>query len=232
MTPTDIQNKRFDKGMGGYKTEEVHQYLAQVAEYVIELEQDRADLEKKLEVLAEKLEEYREDEDSLRAALIGAQKLGDSVVRESKRKAEAIIAGAVRKAEEIAQDAQRKIDAEAFELEKMRAEVASFKAQLMKLYSQHLKLIECLPDNHSEVEAPRINYTPPSAESVKINVSTEQENGDIHTEELVMSVTGMEVAPDTMDGSYPPDDTKPNKLRYDKLNLGQFFGEDNPVQRE
>ena len=36
---------------------------------------EKRDMEKKLAVLADKLEEYRADEDSLRTALLGAQKL-------------------------------------------------------------------------------------------------------------------------------------------------------------
>lgn len=162
MTPHDIQNKRFDKAMSGYKTEEVHTFLASTADYVEDILEDKAELERKLEVLAEKLEEYREDEDSLRAALIGAQKLGDSVVRESKKKAEIILAEAERKATQMLTEASEKssemigdiranIDKETMALHKLEMEVAKFKRQILALYQRHIELINAIPYNEEEL---------------------------------------------------------------------------------
>ena len=145
MTPADIRNKRFDKTMGGYKTEEVHQFLAQVADYVSGVEQDNTELQEKMEVLAEKLEQYREDEDSLRAALIGAQKLGQSVVKESQHKAETIMAQAVQKAESLVGDAQANLDKEAFMLQKMQRDAVTFKEKLIALYTKQLEMIRNAP---------------------------------------------------------------------------------------
>ena len=81
LTPNDIANKKFDKAMGGYRIDDVEAFLSQVSDTVIALYEDKKNLEEKIEILAEKLEEYRADEDSLRNALLGAQKLGDSVIR-------------------------------------------------------------------------------------------------------------------------------------------------------
>lgn len=93
MTSKDIASKKFEKakGFGGYKIDDVEDFMDRVAEYVEQLENEKRDMEKKLAVLADKLEEYRADEDSLRTALLGAQKLGDSVIKESKTKAEIIL---------------------------------------------------------------------------------------------------------------------------------------------
>ena len=88
MTPNEILNRQFGKVMGGYRVEDVSAFAAEVAAFVEDLLEEKDVLEQKMLVLADKLEEYREDEDSLRAALIGAQKLGDSVVRESRKKAD------------------------------------------------------------------------------------------------------------------------------------------------
>ena len=81
LTPETIASRRFDKQVGGYKQDEVEMFLQQVAGEYAKLLSEKEDLEEKIEVLAEKVEQYREDEDSLRSALIGAQKLGDSVIR-------------------------------------------------------------------------------------------------------------------------------------------------------
>ena len=49
---------------------------------------ENADLIKKISILAKKVEEYRADEDSLKMALLRAQKLADSIVAEAKETAD------------------------------------------------------------------------------------------------------------------------------------------------
>lgn len=112
LTPETIASRRFDKQVGGYKQDEVEMFLQQVAGEYAKLLSEKEDLEKKIEVLAEKVEQYREDEDSLRSALIGAQKLGDSVIRESKSKAEYILREAQAQADQILENAQKSIEKE------------------------------------------------------------------------------------------------------------------------
>ena len=108
LTPETIASRRFDKQMGGYKQDEVEEFLQQVAAEYAQLLSEKEELEGKIEVLAEKVEQYREDEDSLRSALIGAQKLGDSVIRESKAKADQTLREARAKADQILENAHPK----------------------------------------------------------------------------------------------------------------------------
>ena len=161
--PNDIRNKVFEKVKTGYRVEEVQPFLNDIATQIEALTYEKADLQTKLEILAEKLEQYREDEDSLRAALIGAQKLGDSVVRDSKRKAESIIAQATRKSEEMIADAQNSINRETIALNKMQVEVAKFKSHILTLYKKHIELIQELPYDEADIpnlEGPDMQYAP------------------------------------------------------------------------
>ena len=63
MTSKYIASKNFEKakGFGGYKIDDVEDFMDRVAEYVEQLENEKLDMEKKLAVLADKLEEYRAD---------------------------------------------------------------------------------------------------------------------------------------------------------------------------
>ena len=79
---------------------------------------------KKLEILADKLVEYRNDEDNIRTALLSAQKLGDTVVREP-HKAGLILDDAKIKAEKIQENAQKSIRKEEREMERIRREVSN-----------------------------------------------------------------------------------------------------------
>lgn len=154
ITPDSIINKHFDsKPMGGYRQDEVDAYLQQLANEFRALQTEKEDLEKKVEVLANKIEEYREDEDSLRSALVGAQKLGDSVIRESKAKAETILLDAKVEAAKLLENAQRSVEIEQTALETMKKEVTKFKNRMLAMYRQHLDLLSALPEYADEMIA-------------------------------------------------------------------------------
>ena len=143
MTSKDIASKKFEKakGFGGYKVDDVEDFMDRVAEYVERLESEKQEMADKLSVLADKLEEYRADEDSLRTALLGAQKLGDSVIKESKTKAEIILRDANIKAEKIVSDARGRADEEQRRLETIKRSVSEFKKDIISLYRGHLETI-------------------------------------------------------------------------------------------
>lgn len=154
LTPKEIAEKTFDKTFGfGYRMDDVNAFLEQVAKSMSELLEINSDLEKKLEVLADKLQEYREDEESLRTAILGSQKLGDSVIRESKTKAEIILRDATIKAEAMTNHAKRQIEREQENLLRTQREVASFKNRLLDMYKRHLELISALPGQEEEETA-------------------------------------------------------------------------------
>ena len=153
MTPDSIINKHFDKAMGGYRQDEVDAFLRQVAEELRELQAENAALEQKVEVLANKIEEYRADEDSLRSALVGAQKLGSSVISESKAKAEAIILDAQAESAKILESAKRSVEIEQTALVQMKKEVTKFKNRMLTMYRQHLDIISSLPEYADELVA-------------------------------------------------------------------------------
>lgn len=144
MTLDNIRNVEFSRGRG-YRAEEVDDFIDECAETVEALLQEKEELNQKMKVLADKLVEYRNDEDSIRAALLNAQRTGDTVMRDAEQQAEEIRAKAQREADEILRAAMNRIDAEKQELERVQREVAAFKARLMALYKEHLECIQQLP---------------------------------------------------------------------------------------
>ena len=152
LNPNEIANKQFSKGRG-YRAEEVDSYLRQIASDIGELIEEKRDLEKKMMVLADKLEEYKEDEESLRAALLGAQKLGDSVVREAKAKAQSLLEDAEAQAVQLVENAKKEIERQQQGFVRLQREVATFKSKLQLVYKQHLELISSIPVDENIVEA-------------------------------------------------------------------------------
>lgn len=91
MNAKDIlaQTQNFGKeSFGGFNREEVKAFLQEVSDEFAQLEKENEELQGKLEVLADKIREYRDEEDALKDALLVAQKQGNAIVAESKASAE------------------------------------------------------------------------------------------------------------------------------------------------
>lgn len=71
MNAKDILSRRFEKAtFNGYKTDDVDEFLREISSEYSQLQKDKNELERKLEVLADKIREYRDDEDALKDALL------------------------------------------------------------------------------------------------------------------------------------------------------------------
>ena len=150
LTPSDISNKKFEKAAFGYKPEEVDAFHSEIVGSYNAMYQEKNAAEEKLLVLAEKLEEYRANEDSLKTVLLGAQKLGENIVRDSKAKAEVILADAENQVKQVFAESESKIIKEKETLVTLQKETAEFKKQLLAMYRQHLELISLMPENNEE----------------------------------------------------------------------------------
>lgn len=155
ISPQEIRTVTFDKVMRGYRPEDVDALLQQLAQQMEQLQAEKESAEKKLYVLAQKVEEYRKDEDNLKTALLNAQRMGENVIKEAKQKAESILREAGIKSEDITRAALEQVSEEQLELERVKAEVAQFKNNVLSLYKQHIESLSTLPgDEPEEPETP------------------------------------------------------------------------------
>lgn len=146
LTLNEIRNVNFRKAnFGGYRAEDVEAFIDEVQLSYDTLLRENAELVKKLEVLAARLEEYQSEEDSIRNALMNAQKVGDASLRDAKHKAEIILKDATIKAEKIVSSAQSEIHQEREIIERMQRDIAEFKTKLLRAYKEHLAMINSLP---------------------------------------------------------------------------------------
>ena len=152
ISPQEIRTVTFDKVMRGYRPEDVDALLQQLAQQMEQLQAEKESAEKKLYVLAQKVEEYRKDEDNLKTALLNAQRMGENVIKEAKQKAESILREAGIKSEDITRAALEQVSEEQLELERVKAEVAQFKNNVLSLYKQHIESLSTLPGDEPEEE--------------------------------------------------------------------------------
>ena len=97
-------------------------------------------------MLAQRIEKYRTMENSLSTSMINAQRMGDSIIRESKQKAAEIIRSANIKAEDREQRARDDVELAKQEIVTLKGEADSFKRSLIEMYRKHINLINKLPD--------------------------------------------------------------------------------------
>lgn len=177
ISPQEIRTVTFDKTMRGYRTEDVDAFLQQVAEQIEQITAEKEDKEQKLYILAQKIEEYRKDEDNLKTALLNAQRMGENVIKEAKQKAESILREAGIKAEDITRAANEQVQEEQLQLESIKAEVAQFKNSVLSLYKQHIESLSTLPGDEDEPE-PELEEEPET-----LPVLQEQAQPDLPTPE-------------------------------------------------
>lgn len=149
MNPKEIASKKFEKAALGYKPEEVEEYLKDVAVALATAMKEKEESEAKIVKLVERINEYRQDEDAIRDALLVAQKQGNRIIAESKQEAEGIIAAAQAKRDALLADIQN--DCEALK----RSEVEKI-AVVIKEENDKLNSIVAASKTQSELQAEKL----------------------------------------------------------------------------
>jgi len=163
ISANDIKERKFEKAAFGYKQEDIDDFLAELIVEFEELDAEREDLHNKIQILADKVREYRSDEDALKDALLGAQKQGHQVIAEAQEKADAIIAEAQEKAQLLIDEAtvqheaameknRAEIEKEKQNLVETQKQVTEFKKTLFDMYKDHLAMISAMPEIEVEDE--------------------------------------------------------------------------------
>lgn len=100
ISSKELRQKDLEITQNGYNIAEVDALMAESAATIDAYEKQSGDLYHKLEVLAGKIEEYRQEEDAIKTALVTAQKMADKITKESNETASLLIS----KSEETAKD--------------------------------------------------------------------------------------------------------------------------------
>lgn len=111
LTPDRIKEKVFQTtGRGSYRSEDVDMFMSEVQASYEQMFKENSDLVRKISILAKKVEEYRADEESLKMALLNAQKLADRIVAEAKETAANEIASVKGETDKLRADAAAEAD--------------------------------------------------------------------------------------------------------------------------
>jgi DivIVA domain-containing protein len=106
LTPVDIRNQEFPRGLRGFDTAAVEEFRGRVADELERLLREKTLLEERVYNFREQLKAFREREKAMSEALVAAQQLRAEAERVAQRESELVIQQARTDADRILADAR------------------------------------------------------------------------------------------------------------------------------
>lgn len=150
IAPHELKNKTFSRTVRGYNPAEVDQYFDFLIEKYTEAYKAASEFEQKYNEVKAKYAELASEEESIRSAILKAQKLGEAIVTNAKNEAAEKEAELVARCDEIIAEAKAKVDAEKANIAILRNYAVEFQHKLFAEYVKHLETIRSL--NLEELE--------------------------------------------------------------------------------
>lgn len=217
LTPQEVAEHTFSKakfGAHGYTMQEVDDFLDQITRDYTALSEENVSLKGKLKVLAEKIGEYRETEDIMRATLHNAQKTANEIVSEAESKREAILDALEQDIRARKQAYDDEIAACRAQLAEARARTTEYVAMLQDLTDQQQAFLASLPDlgQGGDVEEPAAEEVPeePAEEPEAPAEAAEAEAETAPAEDSIGEMIAEEAEP-------APEEPAAEELRLPKL---------------
>jgi len=101
LTPLNIRHKEFKRGMRGYVDGEVDEFLDEIADEFERLFKENIELSERGETLQEKLDQYRNLEETLQNTLVAAQRSAEELKANAQKEAQLMLSEAELKARQM-----------------------------------------------------------------------------------------------------------------------------------
>ncbi len=149
FTPQQIEQVSFNRAtFGGYDMQAVDEFLEPLTEDYITLYKENALLKSKMKVLVSKLEEYRKNENSMKDAIVNAQKTCDKMVKEAEAKCTQMLTDANATALENAKNADVLVAAEEARVEEAKKTAAAKITELQEQIRSCINALERIKENN------------------------------------------------------------------------------------
>jgi len=142
ITPMDIEQQEFTRSFRGYNEEEVDDFLDKIVKDYEELINENVRLNEEIERMQEKLKEFSEIEETLRSALLNAQKSAEDMKGRVESEAKIIIEKAEMEAKALKQQVFQKEDLLKNEIDNLRRYKFIFKEKFKSMLNLYLKMVE------------------------------------------------------------------------------------------
>ena len=220
LAPHELKNREFTKSLRGYSTVEVDEHIDFIIEKYSELYRENDELEKKLRLTEAQLDAMKGEEESIRSALVNAQKASTRIINEANERADVIMRSAKNSCDRLIAEFKANIKKETERLNEARKEVAAFKAALFEEYQAHIELIEKIAPDIAPV--PSDDRT---AEELSAAV-IERIKNDLAGKESVISGSGVPYAADSSA------DESPEAADYDTSDVSVTTPAEAPIPKD
>lgn len=169
LTPQEVSTHSFSKAsFGGYNMAMVDEFLDELTDDYTALYKENAALKAKLKVLVEKVEEYRATEDSMRATLLTAQRMADSIVKEAEQKRDQMMTQAEIDAKMKITRLKNETAANEARLRQSQTELEKFSAAIRAVCEKEIQILTELPQ--MPVETPQEEKADDSVQEIEDHV--------------------------------------------------------------
>lgn len=144
LLPQEIRNHTFSRAIRGYATVEVDDYIQYLADTVDSLHRENAELDQKLTIAMEKLEELRAREARVARLDTEMRRAAATLLFEAEKQQKKILADAQSYADRVIADADAHAAIQKKVREEIREEVLRFKEELYARYGQHIDQLETI----------------------------------------------------------------------------------------
>ena len=144
LTPMDINNKEFKKGLRGYNSDEVDEFLDEVIENYEALYKENSKLKEKITVLNEQIDHYAKIESTIQNTLLLAQNAADQAKESSQKEAELVVKNANETAQKIVDKAHNDVIQINDEFDRIKQEFIKFRVKFRNFMNTQLETFDDL----------------------------------------------------------------------------------------
>ena len=159
FTPQQIEQISFNRAtFGGYDMQAVDEFLEPLTEDYVTLYKENALLKSKMKVLVGKLEEYRNNEASMKEAIVNAQRTCDMMVKEAEAKCAQMLNDANVTAAENAKNSDALIATEEARVEEARRVARNKIDELQNQIRSCLNALERIKESNRPAESNAFDF--------------------------------------------------------------------------
>ena len=185
LRPKDISEKNFEKSkMFGYKVSDVDNFMAEVLKDYETLYNEKNELENKINFLADKLSEYRDQENKLTDVLLEAKNVSDNIIKKAKEKAEVMLSKAEDESQKLIIEAKKEAEKQQTLFLKLKKETTDFKNKLLSLYKLHIDLVSNLPSFNNLENEENTSSSSKITEPQNVTADVENEKQEYYNKNL------------------------------------------------
>ena len=144
ITPADIENKVFSKGVRGYKEEEVDDFMDLIILDMEKLMKENRQLKKELEKSQTQVDRHVSTESSVYETLESAKSLLNDIAASAERRAQVILKDAELEAAMITREARESISRLTDEASRLRRNVEALRAKYRQMLELELERVDAM----------------------------------------------------------------------------------------